>query len=296
MKNALLYYLSLPFLYGLSLMPFWLMYRVSDGLYLLLYRLLGYRKGVVMENLRNSFPEKSEAEINRICRDFYRYLCDFMLETLKTLTISPETVKKRVAFKDTSLFEHYYEKNQSIILILGHFGNWEIAGARFSQVPAHKLIVIYRPLKNPYFEKLIVHMRTRLGNRLYTMKNTWNDMKRDRNELTATAFIADQTPSYTNTYWTEFLHQDTPVFTGPEKIAKVFRYPVVYVSIKRPRRGYYEIDTELLFDEPRKTEENEILERYVQRLEQDIQAQPEIWLWTHRRWKHKRPEKEQAPD
>ncbi|NRB48961.1 MAG: lysophospholipid acyltransferase family protein [Saprospiraceae bacterium] len=287
--SALIYYIALPFIYLLSILPFWILYRISDIMFILVYHVIGYRRKVVLDNLRNSFPEKSETEIQQISKRFFQYFCDLILETIKTLTISPETVKKRLAFDDPALLTQYCEKKQSIILILGHWGNWELAGARFGVEPGiHQLYVIYHPLKNKYFDRLVYHMRTRLGNKLYAMKKTLRGMVGNRKEVTATAFIADQTPSPDNAFWLTFLNQDTPIFMGTEKIAQKFNYPVVYMSVRRVKRGYYEIESELLFDNPKETSEHEISIRHTARLEEDIRSQPELWLWTHRRWKHKR--------
>ncbi|MCB0665781.1 MAG: lysophospholipid acyltransferase family protein, partial [Saprospiraceae bacterium] len=175
-----------------------------------------------------------------------------------------------------------------VIIVMGHLGNWELAGAGFSQLPYHTLYVIYHPMKNKHFDQLIYHMRTRLGNRLYAMKETFRAMLADRKELTATAFIADQTPSPDNAFWTTFLNQDTPIFTGTAKLSFKLRYPIIYVSVHRPRRGYYHIESEVLIEDPQRFTEDEISELHTRRLERDIQDRPEIWLWTHRRWKHKR--------
>ncbi|GJM32725.1 MAG: acetyltransferase [Saprospiraceae bacterium] len=262
------------------------MYLLSDFIYFWLYRVFSYRKEVVLTNLRNSFPEKSEAEIQKICRAFYSYFCDLILEVLKTLTISKASVRRHVTLGDTAVFEKH--KDKSLVLVMGHFGNWELAGARYSMEPIHQLYVVYHPLRNPYFDKLLYFMRTRSGTKLYTMKETKKAMVRDRGLRTAVAFIADQTPSHTKTYWTTFLNQDTPVFSGPEKIAKNLDYPVVYISMKRIKRGQYQLDFEEIFSDPQSAGENEILELYTRRLEQDILERPETWVWTHRRWKHKR--------
>lgn len=265
------------------------MYIISDLLYLIVYKLAGYRKNVVNENLRNSFPGKSNVEILRIQDSFYHYLFDLFLETFKTLTIRPESLIKRVTMEEDSIFKKYFNKGKSVIIVMGHFGNWELAGARFSQFPYHKLNVIYHPLKNKYFNNLVIHMRTRLGNGLYTMNETLRSMLRDRNILTATAFIADQAPSPKGAYWTKFLNQDTPVFTGPAKIAKKLDYPVIYVSVARKSRGRYHLKSELLVEHPKNLLEDEISELHTKRLEKDILAHPEIWLWSHKRWKHVKP-------
>ena len=253
-----------------------------------LFGLIGYRKKVVMTNLRNAFPEKEEAQIRAIAQEFYRFFCDLALETLKTLTISPATLKKRVLFEDISLFRRYYEQGKSVIVVMGHLGNWELGGARFALEPVHPLYVIYHPLHNPYFDRLMYHMRTRLGNRLYAMKETVRGMFENREQATATAFIADQTPSPKQAYWTSFLNQETPVFTGTGRIATKFNYPILYVSVWQVRRGYYRIESEVLAENPGEMTENEISELHTRRLEADIRLRPAYWLWTHRRWKHKR--------
>jgi KDO2-lipid IV(A) lauroyltransferase len=288
--SRILYYISLPFLYGLSLLPFWVLYRFSDILFLIIYRLIGYRKKVITTNLKNAFPEKTDKEILAIRRKYYRYFCDLIFETLKTLTISEQSLRKHVRFEDTSIFQKYFDQNQSVIVVMGHFGNWELAGARFALEPIHQLFVIYHPLKNPHFENLIVKARTRLGNGLYPMKSALRGMLINRKKITATAFIADQTPSPQSAHWMEFLNQDTPIFLGTEKIAKKLKYPVIYITVNRPKRGLYEIHSTLLFEQPEKTEDFEISEIHTKQLEKDIKAQPEIWLWSHRRWKHQRPQ------
>lgn len=286
---AVVYYLTLPMVYLISWLPFPLLYRLSDLMYFLIYRVFGYRREVVYTNLRNSFPEKTEPELLKIQRKFYRYFCDLILETLKTLTISPKSVRKRVSLGDISAFKRFQEEGRSMIMVLGHFGNWELGGARYSQEPLPPLYVIYHPLANKYFDRLLYHMRTRHGTRLYPMRETTRRMLEDRNKLTTTAFIADQTPSPEKAYWMEFLNQDTPVFTGTARLSRKLNFPIVYVSIKRLKRGFYRIDSELLIENPKAYGEAEISEIHTRRLEKDIREMPEIWLWTHRRWKHKRP-------
>ncbi len=286
--KTIAYYLLLPLVYGLSLLPFRILYFLSDGLFILLYRVWGYRKPIVNSNLHNSFPEKSEEEITLIQERFYRYFCDLILETIKTLTISPSVLRHRVKFGDMSAFRRHFEAGQSVIIVMGHLGNWELAGARFSQDHYHQLYVIYHPLRNVQVDRLLYYMRTRLGNRLYSMKETVRGMIANRAKVTATAFIADQTPSHKAVYWTTFLNQETGVFTGTAKIARKFNYPVIYVSVTRPRRGYYEVTSEELIPNPGEVEEDTISETHTQRLEADIKQHPHLWLWTHRRWKHKR--------
>lgn len=288
--SAIGFYLILPFLYLISILPFPLFYLLSDGVCFLLYRVIGYRKKVVYENLKNSFPGKSHAELKELERKFYHYLCDLFLETLKTLTISKEEALKRCEMNANTrrIFRELYDQKKSCILVMGHYGNWEWAGSSFSLVNPQQLYVIYHPLSNPQFDQLMYKMRTRFGTKLYAMKDTMREMVKNRHEVNATAFIADQTPSPENAYWTTFLHQDTPVFWGTERIAQKLNYPVVYVTVNRVKRGYYSVNTEYLVIDPKNTTEGQISEMHTRKLEQDIMAQPEIWLWSHRRWKHKR--------
>lgn len=295
--QALTYYISIPFLYFISILPFPIFYRVCDGLYFIVYYIIGYRKQVVLQNLRNAFPEKSEKEIKRLCKNYYHYLCDLFPETFKTLTIGKKSMLKHCTIdpKAKEIFDRYHSESKSVILVMGHFGNWEWAGNTFSLTCKHKLFVIYHPIRNKYFDALMYRMRTRFGSGLIAMKETFKDMVKNRPIITATAFIADQTPHPENAFWTNFLNQDTPVFWGTERIARKIDYPVVYISVKRLKRGYYNIEAEVLSEHPKLTADEEISRLHTARLEQDIIEQPEIWLWSHRRWKHKRPTNKPDP-
>jgi Kdo2-lipid IVA lauroyltransferase/acyltransferase len=285
--SALSFYLLYPIIYLIASLPFRALYIFSDFLYLLI-RLSGYRREVVLKNLRNSFPEKSPKEIEKICNNFYRYLCDLILETLKTLKMNEKQTRQRVTFHNTGWLDKMYAEKKSIVIVMGHYGNWEWAGPSFTLTTNFQLVVIYRPLSNLYFEKMMTRMRTRFGTRITPAEKTLRDMVAYRNEITATAFIADQTASNQNAYWIQFLNQETLVFTGPEKLAKKFKYPVVFMNVERVKRGYYEVTPELLCENPENTSENEITDRFFQRLEAEIKKDPTPWLWSHKRWKHKR--------
>jgi KDO2-lipid IV(A) lauroyltransferase len=285
--QAILFYAIYPLIYLIARLPFAVLYTVSDGLYHLL-KLSGYRREVVLKNLKNSFPEKSDAEINALTSAYFRYLCDVILETLKTLTMDEAESSKRCIFHTTPWLDDLYKDGKSFIIVMAHYGNWEWAGPSFTLATNYQLVVIYRPLSNRYFEKMMVKMRTRFGTRITPVNLTLRDMVANRKFVTATAFIADQTATRNNAYWMTFLNQDTPVFTGPEKLAVKFDYPVVFMNMKRPRRGYYEVFPELLFSKPQKTTENEISHAFMKRVEREITKDPALWLWSHRRWKHKR--------
>lgn len=296
--SAIAYYAAAPLIYGLSVMPFAVLYLFSDFLYFVVFRLAGYRKGVVLQNLHNSFPEKPEEEINAICKAFYHNLCDSVVEIIKAMTISKKSLLKRCKVDPASadLFNKYATQKQSVLLVMGHLGNWEWACSSFNLQSPHQLYVIYHPISNKYFDDLMYRMRSRTGTRLIAMKNTYREMATHKAGLNATAFVADQTPKPDNAYWVNFLHQDTPVFKGVEVIARKMDLPVVYATVKKVKRGYYEMFAETLAIHPKDYTEGEIPAIYTQRLEQDIIAQPETWLWSHRRWKHKRPANvEQTP-
>lgn len=284
--QAVVYYLSLPFIYALAALPFWFLYRVSDVVFVIVFYLLKYRRDIVMTNLQHSFPEMSKEGLRQLERRHYRYFCDLLVETLKTLTISPGTARRRMDISGGEVLAAYYQRRQSVVLAMGHLGNWELAGARFASEPWHKLYVIYHPLRNKYFERLIYHMRTRLGNELLAMKSVWTEMEQLATDITATAFIADQAPARRKVYWTEFLHQPTPFFLGLGKAALRFNYPVIYLRVERPRRGYYNVVFEELVADPAGMKTEDIIEVFVRRLERDIRDHPELWLWTHKRWKH----------
>jgi KDO2-lipid IV(A) lauroyltransferase len=288
--SAIAYNLLLPLIYAISLLPFRVLYLVSDAVYFLLYYVTGYRKKVVLQNLRNSFPEKTDAEIRRICKDFYRYLCDLFLETFKTLTISKSAMIKHCSFTPATveLFRQLAADKQSVVLVMGHKGNWEWAGNTFSLLCPQQLYVIYHPLANKHFNGLMYRMRTRFGTKLIAMQDTFRDMMQHRDQVTATAFIADQAPQPKTAQWLTFLHQDTPVFKGTEKIAQKLNYPVVYVTVHREKRGYYTVSAELLTATPDREKDGDITISHTRKLEADIIAQPATWLWSHKRWKHSR--------
>jgi KDO2-lipid IV(A) lauroyltransferase len=289
--SAFLYYLSLPFIYLLSILPFPLLYFFSSGVYVLLYHVLRYRRGVVRQNLVKSFPDKDPKEIGEIESRFYRYFCDLFLETFKTLTISKESMVEHCKFEPETLaiFKKLADDKQSFMVVMGHFGNWEWGGNTFSICCDHQLYVIYHPLSNKYFNGLVYRMRTRFGTKLIAMKDTLREMLKNRNELSATAFIADQSPLPDHAYWMEFMNQDTPVFLGIEKIALKIRYPIVYITIRRVKRGYYRVFADRIELPSQLLGTGAVTEIHTRKLEADIRSQPENWLWTHRRWKHVRP-------
>jgi Kdo2-lipid IVA lauroyltransferase/acyltransferase len=290
-KRSLSYSCLYGSLYVLSLLPFPILYALSDFVCFILFHVFGYRKRVVVGNLRKSFPDKSAAEIEQIARSFYSYLCDLFLEMFKTLSISKASMLRHCQMSPEALtvFRELADEGRSLILVCGHYGNWEWAGNTFSLLCSQRLSVIYHPLSSPAFDRLMYTMRTRFGTGLIEMNSTFKVMVKQKGTVTATAFISDQTPFPERAYWTEFLNQDTPIFMGPETIARKLNYPIVYTSVQKLKRGYYRIHAERLVDKPAATRDGEISELHTRRLERDIIAHPEIWLWSHKRWKYSRP-------
>lgn len=280
--------IALP-IYLLCSLPLWALYGVSTGLYWILYYAIGYRKKVVRQNLRNSFPEKSEVEILLIERAYYKHMVDVIVETLKLATLSKNQLKKRVRFTNIELITQLEKEKQSYVFVLGHQGNWEWCGPAFASYGIGTLYGIYHPLSNSFFNWLMIKIRTRHGMKLVPMNQVMRGMAKLKEEFAGMAFIADQTPAPETAFWTTFLNQETPVFVGTEKLAKRFNFPVIYASNTKVKRGYYHIEFKLLSANPSATTNGWITEQHTRFLEQDIRANPANWLWSHRRWKHKPP-------
>lgn len=290
-------------LYGfcrlLAFLPLSLLYVVSDVLlYPLVYYLAGYRKKVVRSNLAASFPDKSTSELRRTEKDFFRYFCSVVVETIYLAGISPEEAKKRTSFINTGLLEKYQNRGQSVLVYLGHYGNWEFQTFLKLHYPGIHLINVYRPLTNKTFDRLMFKLRNRFGAELLEKQAVLRKIVFLRQQAQAGVFgmIADQSPSKTNLhYWTHFLNQDTSVLTGVERLAKSSGAAVVYADVRVVKRGYYSTEFKLITDNPRETADNEITEQYSRLMEQSILRNPACWLWTHRRWKHKRNQPENQP-
>lgn len=285
--KAFLFYLFLPFLYLVSKLPLPILYGFSNFLYLLIYKVLGYRKKVVLTNLQNAFPQKSAQEIQKISDQYYHYLCDLLVEVWKGATMSKEDFAKRCTV-DSPIVNAIHANEKSAIFIMGHYGNWEWAAPVCAVKTDYPLNIIYKPMSNPYFEKMFQKIRSKFGNIVTPMDQILRSMLKNKEVLTAYAFVSDQTPSPQKAHWMNFLNQDTAVFTGVEKIAQKLNLPVVYINIQRTKRGYYHIQPEVLFENPKETKDGEIMEAFMKRLEKDIEQNPQYWLWSHKRWKHKR--------
>jgi KDO2-lipid IV(A) lauroyltransferase len=289
--KAIGFYIFFVINYLITLLPLRVLYLFSDLFYLVLYYLAGYRRKVVAANLRNAFPEKSEAERKKIECRFYRHLCDLFVETLKATHMSPEQISRRFAVRDLSGVDRMYREGKSVIALCSHYNNWEW----FSAVPLitpFRILTVYKPLKNKYFDQFILNLRTKFGILASPMQNILRDLVKFRNEkiLTMSGFIADQTPPPDEyAYWTTFLNQETGFFRGAGKLAVKYDMPVIFVNITKMKRGYYEVAFELMTEHPGKEAPDFITSRYAEMLEAVIREKPEYWLWSHRRWKHKKP-------
>lgn len=288
MKVKKHYWLSFIPLYLISSLPMVLMYLLSDGIYILLFYITSYRRKVVQENLKNSFPHKSENELKQIEKAFYKHLSDLMIEGIKLFSISKSQIKKRVQIEINSDMIRWQQQNQPYIIALGHYGNWEWAGSAFALHSGITTGVIYHPLSNSFFDWLMYRSRTRLGMYMISMRNTLRDMIAHKNEFRVMCFAADQTPTPDSATWITFLNQETAVFVGTEKMARKFNQPVVYATIHKINRGYYKIGFQTICEKPEDLASDEITRIHTYLLEKDINQNPQFWLWSHRRWKHKR--------
>jgi len=275
-------------LWLLTLLPLRVLYVVSDFLFLITYYVLGYRKKVVLKNLHNSFPDKDEKELKRITIRFYHYLCDYFLESVYLINMREKECNRRYVYKNAELIHKLASEGRSIIFATSHFGNWDWA-ANLALNFHHKIYGIYKPLTSPVFNRLFIDLRAKYGAfstpLLHTIRVTLDSLK--KKDLFALYLVADQRPLQKDLdYWTTFLNQETPILTGMEKLAKRFDLPVVFFNMKRIKRGYYEIDLELITETPASEAPYEITEKYVHKVEQLIWRQPECYLWSHKRWKY----------
>ena len=285
----ILYYLTYAVLWLFSLLPMWVHYLISDGIYVIVYHLVGYRKKLVRKNLSDSFPEKSEAEIIRIEKDFYRWFCDYFVETIKLLTISRQELRRRMVFKGAELVNKLTENGQSCAVYLGHYCNWEwINSLPLWVTPKAQCGQIYHVLENSEFDKLFLKLRQRMGAVCIPMAETLRKLAeyRQQRQPVVIGYISDQVPFWNNIHhWCPFLNHDTPVLTGTERLARSAGHAVFYIDVERPKRGYYVAEFKLIARDPKQTEDYQLTDAYFTLLEASIRRAPQFWLWTHNRWK-----------
>jgi len=278
-------------LLALARLPLPLLYGVAEGLYFLLAYVVRYRRRVVLANLRNSFPEKTEPEIRRIGQAFYRHFSQVVVEVLKLPALPAADLKRRMVLRNPELADRHFAEGRTVLGLASHAGNWEWVLAAAPLWLAAPVDGVYKPLSNPFFEDFMRDVRSRTGAGLVPMSAVLRELVARRGDAHLLSLVSDQAAGPEDRpYWTQFLHQDAGFYTSTDRLAARFRCAVLYVTVRRRRRGYYEFEFMELYDgdSPLPADGFPIIEAFARRLETDIQAAPEQYLWTHRRWKHKR--------
>lgn len=282
--NTIFYF----FIYQISRLPLSILYLFSDFLFFLLYRVIGYRRNVIRTNLKKSFPEKSEKEIIDIHKKFYANFCDYLVETLKSFSISQEELDKRLTYSNLEVFNQIKLEKKNTMMMCGHIFNWEWFIGTAKHLSTKNTIAVYHKIKNPFWDDKINDMRARFGTKAIDMKEVLRFMMKTPNDGESTyLFVADQSPKQSAVhYFIDFLNQRTPVFNGFDKIAQRKEMGVVYCKTEKIKRGYYH--TTFIRIEPKveKFTENEIVHQFFNHLEETIKEHPDNWLWSHKRWKY----------
>ncbi len=287
--QLLAYIIVYPILWIISILPFRLLYVLSDGVFYLLYYIIGYRKKVVNANLKLVFPEKSKKEIKIIAKRFYHHFCDMMFESIKSLTISEKEIVKRFKVVDTTELKKYEKEHKSIILMCGHYASWEWS----MSIQKHIDFIgygVYKRLRNPYFDKLVKRVRGKYNSYLIPTKEIITKIAeaQKNNELFLCGMAADQSPKLRKAYhWTTFMGVKVPCYTGSEMMAKRFDLPVVFMKIKKAKRGFYEASFSTIAKNPKEYKDYDLTDKFHKLVEAQIHEAPEYYLWTHKRWKHK---------
>lgn len=292
--SKLVYYISYGLWWLLSLLPLRVHYIFSDIIYVLLYRVFHYRVKVVRSNMASAMPELDDSQRQEIERRFYHRLCDYFVETVKLMTMSRSEMKRRMVFKNIEDIDKCVAEGQSCAVYLGHTFNWEwVTSLPLWVTPEAQCGQIYHAMEDKNMDKLLLSVRQRFGAVCIPMAETLRRLaayRRDGQPVVI-GYISDQVPFWNNIHhWCQFLHHDTPVLTGTERIARSAGHAVFFADVRRVRRGYYEADMRLITREPKETSEYEITDIYFRELESAIRHQPELWLWTHKRWKRTREE------
>jgi KDO2-lipid IV(A) lauroyltransferase len=281
-----MYYLVYGLLYGISLLPTWLLYGISDGLAFFLYTVIRYRRKTVMDNLRIAFPEKTDAERRHVARHFYRNFTDSFLETIKLLSASPAWLNKRFVIDNPEVMEDFARDGRKIQLFLGHLFGWEVANVAMPLLTRFKFIVVYMPVTNRIFERLSLKLRSRTGTVLLPATNMQRAIIPYRNTVYALALVADQAPGGPeNSYWLNFFGRPTAFIRGAERGSRIADIPAVFARVYKSSRGHYRSQLITISDHPASLPEGELTRRYRDLLEKAIREQPATWLWSHKRWK-----------
>ncbi|MEM8585454.1 MAG: hypothetical protein AAGF87_14340 [Bacteroidota bacterium] len=289
--SKLLYYLVLK---PLSWLPLWLTHRFSTGLSWVLYTLIGYRKKVVLHNLDLAYPEKSDAEKKQIAKKFYLYFCDMIFESIRLFSMSDREIGRRCRVTNSEILEKYAERGDSVLAIGGHTTNFEMATVGLPLgIKSHRVMGVFSPLGSPGMDEIFFKNRSRTGLILISRREVKSYYENPPFPLTVDTFVSDQSPSnddYTKLHWTTFMSQISGFSAGAERYAVRYSRPVVFVYMRRVKRGYYEVTLKPMFDDASKTQPGEIMERFARILDEELHRDPTVWLWTHRRWKRGVPD------
>lgn len=271
------------------MLPFRILYGISDGVYLLVYYVIGYRKKVVLSNLKLTFPEKSDEEITGISKKFYHHFADVFIEMIKFFTVSKQEVYKRYKFTNLEFFEELYKDGKSVMLTGPHYANWEWIMSLDAFVK-YKGYAAFTKVANPYFNEKIIKSRAKFGTHLIQTSKIIAEIKHNhKNHIQAMyGLLSDQSPQLSKTfYWSEFLGVKVPIHTGAEMLAKRFNMNIVYIETKKIKRGYYETSFSLITNEAQKFPDYELTDIFLEKVEKQIRTQPEYYFWTHKRFKHR---------
>lgn len=272
-------------------MPLNFLYPLSDFLYLVLYKGLKYRQKVVRTNLLNSFPGKSKKDIIKIEEKFYSHFCDLIVESIRLFSISKKELERRSKLINPEVINQLYNAGKSLILVAGHYNNWEMSATFLDAQVKHHIVGIYTPMSNEFFDKKFLNSRERFGMKMLSKKIVKEGFEKNKETLTATLFATDQSPTFSKrVHWTMFLNQPTAVLLGSERFSREYDFPVIYIYVSKPKRGYYEMEARILEKNPAQTRPGEITEKHTSWLEKQIEETPQYWLWTHKRWKRKMKE------
>lgn len=292
MADNIIYYIIYGLFKALAMLPFCVLYVLSDFVYFLLYHVVRYRRKVVEDNLAKCFPDKTPEERKRIERGFYRHFADCFVETIKLLHISDREVKRRITFENVELIDRLTKAGKSIVVYFSHCGNWEWAPSvtLHTTTDGVEYCQVYRPLRNKAFDRLMLKVRSRFGSHSFAKATVFRDLLHLKKDgiVSVTGFMSDQKPSHGDpTYVTMFLNRPTAFITGTETLATRMGMAAVYWDMEKISRGHYRIVTRLLDDGSHQAPRGELTQNYALLLETTIRRNPSIWLWTHKRWKNK---------
>jgi len=272
-----------------AIQPWWIMYKYSNAMAFILHKVIKYRVKVTRSNLRLAFPEKSDEELLNLEKGIYRNLADISVEALKGFTMRNSKIIKRHKILNPELLDYYYNNGQSVIGVAGHTGNWEWGAISAGIQLNHYPIAIYKALSNKLIDWFMKWNRSLRGTLMAPTSSTFDTFRKYQNQKCIYLLVADQSPSNTSlSFWINFFNMETACIHGPEKYAKMYNYPVIFIDIQRVKRGFYEIELSTLVENPIELTNGEITKLYMNKLEEVIRKNPENWLWSHRRWKHKR--------